>query len=214
MTHESCTQRSRRSVVAGAVWTVPVVALAAPAPAFAASSCSVAPSIPAFPSGGVQSGNGWIIDAAGSGTVGGTSPLDFSSSTFRCQGDAANGQTVRRSAIYTLDGLSVLAERTYKVTVAISYYSGHANTASHTLSLGVGTYVSPASPALALQATGFTNTAQPGVDFPTGTDSYTVNYTPSSAGPLRIAIGFSVSKPNSGTSLGDDITVTSIVATC
>lgn len=207
----SPTPRSRRSVVVGAAWTVPVVALAVPVPAFAASSCSVAPTIPAFPSGGVQSGNGWTIDATGSGgVVPSSGSLDFAFNGFRCTADAVNGQTVKRSAIYTLNDLSVLAERTYTFTVEINYYSLHPNTAFHTLSLGVGNYSSPTSPALTPIVTPFAST---GVGAG-GDTQYSVTYTPTTAGPLRIAFGFSVSSPASGATTGDDIRVKSVVASC
>lgn len=134
-------QPSRRTVVRGAAWAVPTVAVATAAPAFAASPCttSACPNISfgtVGSSNATTAGNGWSYSTnyvAGSGTewtnanargfqpASTTSPFTDKGSTFSA---AAEPGTDNRRLILTQTGQPALAAScSYTVKVGIITYT-------------------------------------------------------------------------------------------
>lgn len=174
----------------GVAWTLPAVAVAAPAPAFAASPCTVPPLIPPFPLAGTSNTN-WLISTSG-GVQSGSAR--FVGGSFVVDTDPALNATYIANATYRGPAINLTANFTYKLTVAYTVVTSNPRPAIHTLLLN-GVAVKTFD-----------------TDLTTSAGSYVVPYTPTATGPLSIVVRFQIS--GTGSTVGDDITITSLVASC
>lgn len=183
---------TRRTVTRGAVWSVPVVAVAATAPAFAASPCACVDfSVPAFPSTGTA-GNGWAITATG-GTSGGGSDT-FSGGSFVTVADPTSTATRTVSAVRTV---CVTAGQTYRFSWSWTAFTANARPMTSVLQVGGLTL-----------ATSLVDTA---VSARSGTRVAT--WVATTSGDVSLAFVHTTS-PSGGTTVADDITINNLVGTC
>jgi hypothetical protein len=88
---------TRRTLTRTVAWSVPVVTVAAAAPAFAASPCNCPEFYyPGFPASG-QSGNGWTISSTGGTSGGGTDQFDTAKFVTVADPPANGSRTVSAS---------------------------------------------------------------------------------------------------------------------
>ncbi|GAA1943289.1 hypothetical protein [Nocardioides hwasunensis] len=110
---------TRRTLTRAAAWTVPVVAVATAAPAFAASPCNCPEFyFQPFPNSGTL-GNGWAISTVSGTQEGGGTNQFISGGVFDPPGDPAAGNTLVVQAARTI---CVTAGRTYRFTYGYTAY--------------------------------------------------------------------------------------------
>lgn len=189
---------TRRTITRGAVWTVPVIAVAATAPAYAASPCDCAGfSIPGFPASGTL-GNGWAITADGGTSGGGTDT--FNQGSFVTVADPRSGGIFGGSYTRTVTAyrdICVTPGRTYTVTYNWTAYLNNPRPMTSILRIG-GVTVSGSAIDTATSSTA---------------GSRTVSWVASTAGSARLE--FVHTTKSSGTSvLADDITISNVAGSC
>lgn len=189
---------SRRSVTRGALWTVPVVAVATAAPAYAASPCNCPEFwVPGFPASGTL-GGGWAMTADGGTSGGGTD--GFSNGSFVTVADPRSGgilgSRITRTVIAARD-ICVTEGRTYNFTYGWTAYL--ANTLPMTSVLRINGVDLQGS----LVDTAVSTTA--------GTRN--VSWVATSTGNVRMEF-VHTTRSNGTTVLADDITILNVAGSC
>lgn len=182
---------SRRALTAGAVWSVPVIAVGAAAPAYAASLCPV---IPTF-----SAANGWLLTVVGLGTGG---SARFSNGSFVVDTDALANTTYTATASRSIQ---VVAGVAYTFVLSFSAYVANARPMTLSLSVG-GTTLTP-NPLVdtgALRANNGSST--------THTNTQSASYVAPVTGLVTLALVDTIT--STGTTVGDDITVSSLSVGC
>ena len=176
---------ARRTLIRAMVWTVPVVAVGAAAPAEAASACGAV----AAPSAGA----GWTVTKTNMSTSGGTD--GFSNNGYILVQDPAS--TAAASEVVQSPTQTFLAGRTYKFTYNFTTYSSNARKLTMSFQInGVA------------QATGAIDTSTTNG----GGGNKTVTYTPTTTVTSAVVLRYDFVTGNS--TVGDDITISSFASTC
>ncbi|SEC19604.1 hypothetical protein SAMN04489844_1857 [Nocardioides exalbidus] len=186
---------SRRAIARSAVWTVPVIAVAATAPAFAASPCDCAGfSVPAFPASGTL-GNGWSLSSNNVSSGGGTDRFE-------------NGSFVTVEDSTRYDTRTVTASRSICVTAGKTYRFQYSWTAY---------LINNRKMTSVLQVNGQA-VANSQIDTSTSQASGTRNVTwmSNASGTVTMSFLHTVTPPGllGGNLTGDDITINSVTASC
>jgi hypothetical protein len=181
---------SRRTLAAGAAWSVPVIAVGAAAPAFAASLC---PTIPAF-----SAANGWTLGTTGTGA----GSARFANGTYVVDTDAAMNSTYTATASRPL---SVVAGVRYTFLLSFTAYVVNARPMTLTLAVnGVALSPSPLVDTSTLAVNNGSTTSH--------TSTRTATYVAPTSGTVTLALTDSIT--STLTTVGDDITVTSLAVSC
>ncbi|WP_210651227.1 hypothetical protein [Nocardioides sp. SYSU D00065] len=183
---------TRRTLTRGIAWSVPVVSVAATAPAFAASPCNCPEFwVPGFPAAG-QSGNGWTISATGGTSGGGTD--QFQNGGFVT---VADPPTLGTRTVSATRSICVTQGRTYRFTYSWNAY-----------------VVNPRPMTSVLQVNGVTITGST-IDTSTNQTSGTRSVTWVSNTTGNVTLSFVHTVVASGTTVtGDDITITNVAGSC
>ncbi|RYB93777.1 hypothetical protein EUA93_05020 [Nocardioides oleivorans] len=183
---------TRRTLTRSAAWTVPVVAVATAAPAFAASPCNCPEFyFQGFPASGTL-GNGWTLTSSTASPGGGTDRFE-------------NGSFITVADPPALGTLAVTAARSICVTSGRTYRFTYSWTA----------YLSNPRPQTSvLQVNGVTVNGST-IDTSTSTTAGTRSVTWLSNVTGNVTLSFVHTTVASLTSnVGDDITITNIAGTC
>lgn len=175
----------------GAAWSVPVIAVGAAAPAIAASLC---PTIPSF-----SVANGWSLGTTGSGQAG---SARFANGQFVVDTDAAANTTYTATASYPLQ---VVAGVQYTFVLAFTAYVVNARPMTTVLRVG-GTTLTP-NPLIATAGLAANNGSTTN-----HTSTRTATYVAPASGTILLSVVDSIT--STATTVGDDISVTSLSVAC
>jgi hypothetical protein len=190
---------TRRTLTRTAVWSVPVVAVAATAPAYAASPCDCAAfSLPAFPQSGTS--GTWSIVATGGG-VSGTGTDEFANGSFVTNVDAPRGAT---RTVTASTSVCVVSGRTYSFSYTWTALTSNTRPMTSVFQIG-GAPITLST-----------------IDTSTSAISGSRNFTWTSnfSGSTTMAFVHTVTSPSGNifnpnpSTTGDDITINRVTATC
>ena len=198
---------SRRTLARGAAWSLPVLTVAAAAPATAASPCGSCPTIPGFQgswSDASVTPAGATWGTGNSNKYGFVSPNYLTGAAGTYFGDSAEPTTTGQSISTTLSSVTLSAACSYVLSYPLSTWEGSQIAATLTILVGtqtVGTYTTAAGSGAG--ALGKSNAAR-------STSPFTVPTTGSY--PITVRVSFP-GPPASGQNAGD-IWVGSMTLTC
>lgn len=182
---------SRRVIARGAVWTVPVIAVAATAPAYAASACDCASfSVPAFPASGTS--GAWTLTSNGNSAGGGTDR--FLNGSFVTVEDAP---IIANRVVTASTTICVAPGKTYRFIYSWTAYTANTNAMTSVLRVN-GATVNGSTINTANSSTSGTRN----VTWSSGTTTGTVTLS------FVHTVGSIVATD------GDDITINSVTASC